>query len=179
MDVGILLLRMTMGLAFAAHGSQKVFGWFGGYGPDGTGQFFEALGFHPGRRHALAAGLAELVGGLLLALGFLTPLGAALIASVMVVAAATVHWRNGFFAPSGYELNLVYGVAALSVAFSGPGALSVDSVVGYARGGIAWGVSATVVAVVGATGQLAQRRIPPAAATNGVEATIATNSQAH
>jgi putative oxidoreductase len=179
MDVGILLLRMTVGLAFAAHGSQKVFGWFGGYGPDGTGQFFEALGFRPGRRHALAAGFAELVGGLLLALGFLTPLGVALIASVMVVAAVTVHWRNGFFAPSGYELNLVYGVAALSVAFAGPGALSVDSVVGYAPGGIAWGVSATVVAVVGAIGQLAQRRIPPAAATNGVEATIATNSQAN
>src|SRR5262245_11074670 len=180
MDVGILLLRMTMGLAFAAHGSQKLFGWFGGYGPDGTGQFMEALGFRPGRRHALAAGFVEFVGGVLLALGFLTPLAAALIASLMVVAAVTVHWKNGFFIPSGgYEFNLVLGVAALSIAFTGPGALSVDSVAGYALGGIAWGVSAAVVAVVGAIGQLAQRRKPPAAATTGVEATIATNSQAH
>jgi putative oxidoreductase len=179
MDVGILLLRMTVGLALAAHGSQKMFGWFGGYGPDVTGQFFEALGFRPGRRHALAAGFAELVGGLLFALGFLTPLAAALIASVMVVAAVTVHWKNGFFAPSGYELNLVYGVAALSVAFTGPGALSVDSVTGYVPVGIGWGVSAAVVAVVGAIGQLAQRRIVPAAANNGVEAAITTNSQAH
>ena len=66
MDLGTLLLRMTVGLAQAAHGSQKAFGWFGGYGPDGTGQFMEALGFRPGRRHALAAGYVELVGGLLL-----------------------------------------------------------------------------------------------------------------
>lgn len=161
MDVGILLLRVTVGLALAAHGSQKAFGWFGGYGPDGTGQFMEALGFRPGRRHALAAGFVELAGGLLLALGFLTPLAAALIASVMVVAAVTVHWKNGFFISSGgYELNLLFGVAALSVAFVGPGALSVDGVAGYAHGGISCGVSAAIVAVVGAIGQLAQRRVP-------------------
>ena len=162
MDVGILLLRMTVGLVLAAHGSQKVFGWFGGYGPDGTGQFMEALGFRPGRRHALVAGFVELVGGLLLALGFLTPLAAALIVSVMVVAAVTVHWKKGFFITSGgYEYTLVLGVAALSVAFTGPGALSIDSVAGYAPGGVAWGMSATVVAVVGAIGQLAQRRTAP------------------
>src|SRR5688572_3679985 len=136
MDLGILLLRMTVGLALAAHGSQKVFGWFGGYGPDGTGVFLEALGFRPGRRHALAAGYVELVGGLLLATGFLTPLAAALIASVMVVAAVTVHWKNGFFITSGgYEFNLVLGVAALSVAFTGPGALSLDSMAGFAPAG--------------------------------------------
>src|SRR5262245_50676324 len=161
MDVGILLLRMTMGLAFAAHGSQKVFGWFGGYGPDGTGQFMEALGFRPGRRHALAAGFVELFGGLLLALGFLTPLAAALIASVMVVAAVTVHWKNGFFAPRGYELNFVLGMAALSIAFTGPGALSVDSIAHYPLSGVAWGICAAVVAVAAAIGQLAQRRMPP------------------
>ena len=162
MNVGILLLRITVGLALAAHGSQKVFGWFGGYGPDGTGQFMEALGFRPGRRHALAAGFVELVGGLLFALGFLTPLASALIASVMVVAAVTVRWKNGFFIPSGgYEFNLVLGVAALSVAYTGPGALSIDNVAGYARGGIGWGVGATVVAVVGAIGELAQRRPVP------------------
>jgi putative oxidoreductase len=179
MDVGILLLRITVGLPLAAHGSQKVLGWFGGYGPDGTGQFFEALGFRPGRRHALAAGFAELVGGLLLALGFLTPLAAALIASVMLVAAVTVHSKNGFFAPGGYELNLVLGVAALSIAFTGPGALSLDSIAGYALGGLVLGVSAGVVAVVGGTALLAQRRMLPAAVSNGVEATSTTNSQTH
>jgi putative oxidoreductase len=161
MDVGMLLLRLTVGLALAAHGSQKVFAWFGGYGPDGTGKFMEALGFRPGRRHALAAGYVELFGGLLLAIGFLTPLAAALIASVMVVAAVTAHWKNGFFITSGgYELNLILGVAALSIAFTGPGALSFDGLAGYAAGGIAPGVGAAVVAIAGAIGQLAQRVSP-------------------
>ena len=169
MDVGILLLRMTVGLALAAHGSQIAFGWFGGNGPDHTGQFMEGLGFRPGRRHALAAGFVEFVGGLLLAFGFLTPLAAALIASVMAVAAVAVHWKNGFFITSGgYEFTLVLGVAALSIAFTGPGVFSVDSVAGYARGGVAWGVGAAAVAVVGAIGQLAQRRKPPAAASTGL-----------
>src|SRR5262245_3776287 len=139
MNVGILLLRLTVGLAMAAHGSQKVFGWFGGYGPDGTGQFLEAFGFRPGRRYALAAVFVELVGGLFLALGFLTPLAAAMIASLMVVAAVTVHWKNGFFSPSGYEFNLVLGVAALRLAFPRPGALSIDHVAGYALRGLAGG----------------------------------------
>lgn len=166
MDIGILLLRLTLGLPFAAHGSQKVFGWFGGYGLDATGQFFEGLGFRPGRRHALAAGVAEIVGGLLLAFGFLTPLGAALIASVMVVAAITVHVKNGFFITSGgYEFNFVLGAAALSVAFTGPGAISVDALAGLQLSGVTWGLAAAAVAIVGATGQLAQRQL-----TAGAEA---------
>ena len=163
MDVGILLLRLTVGLTLAAHGSQKVFGWFGGYGLDGTGQFMEALGFRPGRRHALAAGVVELVGGLLLAVGLFTPLGAALVASVMLVAAVTAHVRNGFFlAAGGYEFNLVLGVAALAVAFTGPGSLSVDAAAGYASGGVVWGVGAAAIALVGAVAQLAQRQRPAA-----------------
>ncbi len=160
MDLGILMLRLTIGLAMAGHGSQKLFGWFGGYGPDGTGQFMEGLGFRPGRRHALAAGTVEVVGGLLLAFGLLTPLGSALIASVMMVAAATVHGKNGFFITSGgYEFNLVLGVAALAVAFTGPGALSLDALAGFVPSGITWGAGATIVAIGGAIGQLAQRRI--------------------
>ena len=180
MEIGILLLRLTVGLSMAAHGSQKAFGWFGGYGPDGTGQFMEALGFRPGRRHALAAGLAELVGGLLLAVGLFTPVAAALIASVMVVAAATVHWKNGFFITSGgYELNLVFGMAALSVAFTGPGTLSLDHMAGLARAGAAWGVSAAVIAVLGAVGQLAQRRPSPTAASSETGAAEPAHSHAH
>lgn len=178
MDLGILLLRVTVGLALAAHGSQKVYGWFGGYGPDGTGQFMEALGFRPGRRHAVTAGYVELLGGLLLAIGFLTPLAAALIASVMIVAVATVHWKNGFFAASGgYEFNLVIGVAALAVAFTGPGALSLDSLVGLAPAGAGWGVAAAVVAVLGAMGQLAQRQI--ASTPQASDAGTAAGSHAH
>jgi putative oxidoreductase len=180
MDLGILLLRLTVGLALAAHGTQKVFGWFGGYGPDGTAQFMEALGFRPGRRHALAAGYVELVGGLLLAVGLLTPLAAALIASVMVVAAATVHWKNGFFlASGGYEFNLVLGVAALSLAFIGPGALSLDHAAGFAPAGVAWGLGAAVVALLGALGQLAQRQQSTGTATGAVGTATATESHAH
>jgi putative oxidoreductase len=161
MDLGLLLLRLTVGLTLSAHGAQKLFGWFGGYGLDGTGQWLESVGFRPGRRHALAAGLVEFAGGLLLALGLFTPLGAALAASVMLVAAAVAHLRNGFFAASGgYEYNVVLGGAALAVAFTGPGVLSFDEALGYQSGGLVWGIGAVVVAVVGAIGQLAQRRVP-------------------
>ena len=164
MDLGLLILRLVVGLTLAAHGAQKLLGWFGGYGLNGTGQFMDTLGFHPGRRHAALAGLTETGGGVLLALGLLTPLGAALVASVMLVATITVHLKNGFFAAGGgYEYNLVLAAAAVSLAFSGPGALSIDALLGYSFAGSLWGVGAIVVAVGGALVQLAQRR-PSAAA---------------
>ena len=169
MEIGILLLRLTVGLTLAAHGAQKVFGWFGGYGPDGTGQYLESLGFKPGRRYALAAGWTEILGGLLLAIGFITPLGASLGASVMLVAALTVHRQNGFFVTSnGYEYNLVLGVVALAVAFTGPAAFSVDHALGLSVSGVTWGVAAAAVAIIGALIQLALRR--PATETTGSEA---------
>ena len=158
MDLGLLILRFVVGLTIAAHGAQKLSGWFGGYGFDGTGQFMETLGFRPGRRHAALAGLTEAGGGVLLALGLLTPLGAALVASVMLVATITVHLKNGFFAASGgYEYNLVLAAAAVSIAFSGPGALSLDALLGYSFAGTLWGIGAIVVAIAGALVQLAQR----------------------
>src|SRR5213596_2657637 len=101
MDIGLLILRLVVGLTLAAHGAQKVFGWFGGYGIAGTGQFLEQLGFRPGRVQAALAGTAELLGGLFLAAGFLTPAAAAVVVAVMLVAAVSVHLKNGFFAPSG------------------------------------------------------------------------------
>jgi putative oxidoreductase len=163
MDLGLLLLRLTVGLTLSAHGAQKLFGWFGGYGPDGTGRFMETLGFHPGRRHAVLAGLAELGGGLLLAAGLGTPFAAALIASVMLVAAITVHVQHGFFVTNGgYQFTLVLGVAALSLAFTGPGLFSVDALIGDPTGGSAWGFGAIAVALIGAFVQLAQRRIADA-----------------
>jgi putative oxidoreductase len=161
MDFGILLLRAVVGMTLAAHGAQKLFGWFGGHGLDGTGQFMATLGFQPGRRHALMAGLAEGVGGVLLALGFLTPVGAALGASVMLVAAVTAHVKNGFFSSSGgFEYNLVLGVSALSIAFIGPGVASIDALLGYSLSGALWGSAAALVAVIGSASQLAQRRLP-------------------
>ena len=162
MDIGLLLLRLTVGLTIAAHGAQKLFGRFGGPGLDGTGQFFDMLGFLPGRRHALMAGLAETGGGLLLALGLFTPLASALLFSVMFVATVTVHIKKGFFAQNGgYEYTLVLGVAAISVAFTGPGSLSLDTLLGHYLSGTLWGAAALVVGVLGAVVALVQRTPVP------------------
>ena len=158
MDVGLLLLRLAVGLTLAAHGAQKLFGWFGGYGIAGTGQFFETIGFRPGRRHALNAGLVEFGGGLLLALGLFTPLAATLVLSVMFVAVMSVHIKNGFFAAGGgYEFNVVLAVAGLAVAFTGPGAISLDALTGLSLSGLVWGAAALVVGLAGGAFQLAQR----------------------
>jgi putative oxidoreductase len=163
MEIGILLIRVTVGLTLAAHGAQKLFGWFGGPGLDGAAQGLGMLGFHPGRRHAMMAGVVEIGGGLLLALGLMTPIGAALVTSVMLVAAVSAHIKQGFFATSGgYEYNLVLGAAASAVAFTGPGAISLDAALGLQSGGVLWGIGALVVAALGAAGQLAQRRAAPA-----------------
>src|SRR5580765_7074734 len=112
MDAGLLLARLAFGTLMAAHGSQKLFGWFGGYGLDGTGGYFESIGFRPGRFFAAIASISEVGGGVLVALGLLHPVGAALIVAVMVVA-LSVHWANGLFAMSnGIEVPLLYGVVA-------------------------------------------------------------------
>src|SRR5574341_137330 len=97
-DLGFLIARVLVGLLMAAHGAQKLFGWFGGHGLQATGEFFGQLGFHPARLFAGAAALGELASGLLIALGLFGPVGPALMLAVMVVAAITVHWRNGLFA---------------------------------------------------------------------------------
>ena len=166
MYIGLLLLRLTVGWTLAAHGAQKLFGWFGGPGLDVTGKFFEPLGFYPGRRHALMAGLVETGGGLLLALGLLTPVAAALVFSVMLVAAVSVHLKKGFFiASGGYEYNLVIGLAGLAVAFTGPGALSLDGLLGFSVSGGFWGALAFAVGLVGGAIQLAQRRQAPSLQT--------------
>src|SRR5262245_17095405 len=131
MDAGLLLGRVVLGLLMAAHGSQKLFGWFGGYGLAGTGGFFESLGFRPGRFFAAAAGFSEVAGGLLVALGLLGPLGSALIIAVMIVAIATVHISHGLFAQNnGVEVPLLYGVGAAAIALIGHGAYSLDAVLG-------------------------------------------------
>jgi putative oxidoreductase len=131
MDAGLLISRVVLGLAMSAHGAQKLFGWFGGYGPKGTGGFFESLGFRPGVFFAVAAGAGEVVGGLLTAIGFLGPTGPALIILVMLVAVIAVHWQQGFFADSkGIELPLLYVTAALALGVTGPGEYSLDGLFG-------------------------------------------------
>jgi putative oxidoreductase len=167
MDIGSLVARLVLGLLMAAHGSQKLFGWFGGYGLVGTGGFLEALGFRPGRLFAGAAAVSELAGGLLLVLGLLGPVGPALIVSVMIVAALSVHWQHGLFATSnGIEITLLYAAGAVSLALTGPGLYSLDALVGLAS---LWtpAVTAVVLAagILGGIGNLALRRpAPPAAA---------------
>ncbi|HXW76756.1 MAG TPA: DoxX family protein, partial [Candidatus Eremiobacteraceae bacterium] len=128
MEIALLIARLLVGLGLAAHGAQKLFGWFGGYGLKGTGGFFESLGFRPGPLFAAAAGLGEFGGGLLTALGLGGPIGPALIVMVMLVAIFTVHITKGFFVTNGgYELNLTIIAAALLIAFAGPGAWSFDT----------------------------------------------------
>ena len=130
MDLALLLVRL-IGLGFAAHGTQKLFGWFGGYGLAGTGGFFEQIGFKPGRMFAAAAGTSELIGGLLVAFGLLGPIGPMLIIAVMTTAALSVHAPNGFFGQNnGYELPLVYAGLAFLLAFTGFGAYSLDAAFG-------------------------------------------------
>jgi putative oxidoreductase len=131
MDIALLIVRLIIGLGFAAHGAQKLFGWFDGYGIAGTGGFFAGLGFHPGTLFAAMAGLSELGGGLLVALGLGGPIGPALMLIVMSVATITVHLKNGWFVTkNGFELPFAYGCLAVLFAFFGYGPLSLDAALG-------------------------------------------------
>ncbi|TRY24194.1 DoxX family protein [Brevibacillus sp. LEMMJ03] len=122
-DLGLLIIRLVVGLTFVGHGAQKLFGWFGGYGLKGTGGWLESIGLKPGVTMALLAGLGELVGGLLFAAGVGTWVGALLIALTMLVAIVKVHGANGYWATqNGYEYNLVLIAVAIGVALIGPGA---------------------------------------------------------
>ena len=160
-SIGLLLLRAVLGLTLAAHGAQKLFGSFGGPGLKGAAVGMEQLGFSPGRRNALAAGLIEFGGGLLLVVGAATPLAAAASFSVMIVAGVSAHLKGGFFLQNhGYEYTLVLGLAALSLAFTGPGPLSLDVLFGVDFAGASLGVAALIAGIAGAAVQLATRHVP-------------------
>ena len=168
MNFGLLIARLIFGAVMAAHGTQKLFGWFGGYGLSGTGGFFESLGYRPGRLFAAAASVSELAGGLLIAAGLLGPIGPALVVSVMIVAAVTVHAKNGLFAANnGVEVPLLYGAASAALAFAGPGAYSLDALFGLTSlwsSALSW--AALGAAVVAAAVNLGLRRVPATAATS-------------
>ncbi|HLW38126.1 MAG TPA: DoxX family protein [Candidatus Eremiobacteraceae bacterium] len=165
--IGLLLARVIIGLGLAAHGAQKLFGWFGGYGLAGTAGFFESLGFKPGTLFAFMAGVGELLGGLLTFAGWLNPIGPALIIAIMIVAIGSVHLAKGYWqANGGYELNLAYIAGALLVAFGGAGRLSVDALAPVpALAHPATGSIVIAIAVVGGLLSLAIRHRPKAAQT--------------
>jgi putative oxidoreductase len=164
-DTGLLIVRLLIGALFVGHGAQKLFGWFGGHGLEGTAGWLESMGIRPGRFAATMAGLAEAVGGLLFAFGFLGPLGGLLIAAVMIVAIVKVHGQNGLWVTdNGFEYPLVTLVTALVVAAVGPGAYSLDHVlrIAFPEPMTFWvGTVVMLVAVAGmlmAAGQPAGRR---------------------
>lgn len=164
MDAGLLVGRVVLGLLMAAHGAQKLFGWFGGYGLTAVSGFFESLGFRPRRFFALAASAAELASGLLVAAGLLGPIGPALMVSVMIVAAVSVHWGGGVIGEKSMELPILYAAGAATLALTGSGRYSFDALFGLNAiwtPGLAW--LALAVGVIGGVANLALRRTAPRA----------------
>jgi putative oxidoreductase len=151
MKLGKLALRGVVGPLFVGHGTQKLFGWFGGHGLDGTAGFFEqGLGLRPGKRHATAAGLSEAVGGTLVTLGAFTPLAASMIIGTMVTAIRKVHAPKGpWVTEGGYEYNAVLIAAMVALAESGPGKPSVDAALLPKLKGAGWALVALGAGVAG------------------------------
>lgn len=127
---GALALRIPVGIVFVAHGAQKLFGWFGGYGLEGTGQWMDSIGLSPGYLMALLAGGTEFLGGLALIIGLLVRPASAALAFAMLIAIFSVHFQNGLFmSNNGYEFGLALLAASVSLLFSGAGRASVDRLV--------------------------------------------------
>jgi putative oxidoreductase len=150
MNLGLLVMRVVVGALFCGHGAQKLWGWFGGHGRSGTGAFFDGLGLRPGRLHATLAGASELAGGVMLALGLITPLAAALISAVMLTAIWTVHGAKGLWiTEGGYEYNLVLLAVAFGVTAIGAGAWSFDHALGLDDAGAGWALAELAAGAIG------------------------------
>ena len=157
MDIGLLIIRVVVGGLMFAHGTQKLFGWFGGHGIEGTKGFFGSLGYPAAGTLAVVAGLGEAGGGLLLATGFVTPLAAAAIAGVMLNAIITAHWPKVWNTEGGLEFPLTLSAAALGVAFIGAGRFSIDRLIGWDLQGTTWGLAAAGLALAAGAVTLAMR----------------------
>jgi putative oxidoreductase len=163
MKIGRLILRAVVGGYFVGHGTQKLFGWFGGHGPEGTAQFFEAIGLRPGKRHAVAAGAAEAGGGALLVLGAATPLASSVLIATMLTAINRVHIKNGpWVSDQGYEYNLVLIAVAAALAETGPGSPSIDDARGSTMHGPKWAAIALLLGTLGAAGAHVAAEAAPA-----------------
>lgn len=164
---GLLVARLALGFYMAAHGAQKLLGWFGGYGVAGTSGFFEQIGFRPARAFVITASATEIASGVLVALGLLGPVGPALMLSILIVAAVSVHWPNGLFVTSnGIEHTVIFAAAAFALALTGPGPFSLDAALGLQRfwsPGMAW--MAIAAGIAGGIANLAVRRPLPDNAT--------------
>ena len=177
MKIGRLLLRLTVGSLFFGHGTQKLFGWFGGHGLDATANMFDSIGMRPGQRNAVAAGLAEAGGGAGIALGLATPLSAATLTSVMLTAINRVHLKNGPWSTNGgYEYNIVLIAAVLTLVEVGPGELSFDHLLGNERSGPGWTLAALALGVAGALGAHLAAESYPAPVEAPAEATAAAST---
>lgn len=165
MDIAFLIVRVILGLSFMAHGTQKLFGWFGGGGITGTGDFFAGLGFRQAKAFAAVAAVCETLGGFLTLLGAGGALGPVLIVIVMLTAIGSVHYNKGFFVSNGgWELNTAYIASAIAVGFAGNGAYSVDNWLGLRfltdHQQVAYAFAAAVV--IAGLNLLTRRPAPPA-----------------
>jgi putative oxidoreductase len=166
MELGLLVLRVVVGALFVGHGAQKLFGVFGGHGVSGTASFFDQIGLRPSRPHAIAAGVAETTGGILLALGLLTPLATVLLTAVMTAAILSVHLRNGLWATAnGYEYNLVMIAVAFALAAVGAGDWSLDDALGLDVAGTRWALGALGLGLLGGAGAVLSSRLHGAGRT--------------
>jgi putative oxidoreductase len=156
MAAGLLLIRIVIGLLFMAHGLQKLLGWFGGAGLAGTASMFDRGGLTPGWVTAPLGGAAEFGGGMSLALGLLTPLGAIAVMVMMAGAVIAVHGKNGLWNTNGgFEFNMVLGAVALMLTLTGPGRWSLDHLAGVRLAGGWWALAAVVVTMIAAVVEMA------------------------
>lgn len=170
MSVARLAARAIIGGLFIGHGTQKLQGWFGGPGLEGTDAMMQSLEMHPARRNAIAAGVTETAGGALIAAGLATPLASASLIGTMITAVRKVHLANGpWSANGGYEYNLVLIAALLALAEDGPGAMSLDAAMNRERSGVAWGLGALALGAAASTAaiELGRRSAPAAASDDG------------
>jgi putative oxidoreductase len=179
MDLGRTALRFVIGPLFVGHGTQKLFGWFGGHGLDGTGAFFEQLGLKPGKRQAAAAGASEALGGALLTLGALTPVAAGLVTGTMITAIRKVHGEKGpWVTNGGYEYNLTVIAAMLALTEAGPGRPSVDESVFPRLKGNGWALAQFAASAAGAAVLTSERMNAEEPPADDAEAQLPSDAQA-